>query len=296
MRWVRQRFRLVKYLSLGGLPTQLDLNRFKMSRILRLGESRWLKILYSATGEDRDGNPIPLPGGRVDNLWIWWIINMAVANKSPVVYWDELNPLLDAFGLREDIPARTRARLDRIAGLMITFSEGNSLESVKEQDTSELVRFIERRCLPPRGESGQPLIPGEKPRARYGVVLSPEMWETVSSLSQQHIVDVDLIRHFLRRPIALNYAFFLLARSSRSRKESVVDAKDVLPIISESWESNPRVAMNQLRQAHEDLRNYFRDEHSRCLLAKWEPGPPERGDRGRPKKTWRLRIGPKLLE
>lgn len=283
--------RMARNIALAGLPKRPSRER-DLTRTLRLGAETWLQVTYSTT---KGGQ---LPYGE-DRFVLAGIQHLAIANGSPVVFFERVGQLLKMFGVGENQQGLRllRERFKRVATLSISLTFATTEAGLSEQDSGDHVFVIRRWALPTRDElsaeqAGQLVLPsllqdealGDTP---YGVILSEDFWQHLQDESQHMLVPLELLRLFVDRPIGWDYLCFLVSRCGRARSHSVIHHDVLMGLFKDSKEPDRQV-IARLKKYHREI---MLATGGRLKAEIVELGYlPSTG--GRPKKRWGLRVGP----
>jgi hypothetical protein len=283
-------------IALAGLPKR-NTGAQSLIRTLRLGKQQWLRVIYSA---DPEGI---LPYGQ-DRFVLAGIQSLALEQRSPVVYFEQVSQLLKMFGLSTDGRSlrRLRERFQRLSGLSIRLRFAETEEGLKTPPSGESIFIIKSFSLPTRKELRNELraIPirqhqlalpglelGEAP-SRYGVLLSADFWQHLKEPKNQLILPMDLMQLFVNYPTGWDYAAFLVYRCSRAKTASIVPHDVLMSLFRDSERENDKRVVRRLLRYHEEIMRPYGDR----LNAVLEPSGYFPSSGGRPKEQWQLRVGP----
>lgn len=281
-------------IALSGLPKRPTKKKM-MSRDLRLGRSLWLRVSYHA---DQDAD---LPYGE-DRFVLAAIQHLAISRNSPVVYFDRVGALLEMFGVSEGGKTieMLRQRFNRLASFSIRLNFAPSQEELVEGASAERIFVIRRHRLPTRAELRAeqdnqmvlPMLPTGKDGlvSPYGVQLSGDFWEHLQDQQQHLIVPVDLLKLFVDSPTGWDYLCFLVARCGRAKSSTVVDHDILMGLFKEGREPD-RNTIARLEKYHKLIMLATRG-NLKASIEQIGHFPKEKGQRGRRKKRWGLKIHP----
>lgn len=282
-------------LSLVGLPRRKTSDHY-LVRTLRLGKDLWLRVEYSTSA---DG---VLPYGA-DRFVLAGIQSLALDQKSPVVYFEQVSELLKMFGLSS---AGTNLRLlrdrfKRISKLTIRLDFADTEGGLKDASAGESILMIRKFTLPTRKELRDELrvVPirqlalrgldgGEAP-SRYGVLLSADFWEHLKQPKNHLLLRLDIMRKFMNRPIGWDYAAFLSFRCGWAQTESVVPHEALISMFKDGKEHDS-AAIKRLQGYHQEIMETTAG-HLKAELRQVGhfPRSPKGGNQ---KERWELRVGP----
>lgn len=281
-------------IALAGLPKK-PTKATSLQRDLRLGKNLWLRVSYNTRGKR-------LPYGA-DRFVLAAIQHLAILQDSPVVYFDRVGALLEMFGLDEGGQKlnRLRARFERISDLLISLVFAGSQEELDEKPRTDTILVIRRTSLPTRAEMAAsreddqlmlPLLPADRNGEvhPFGVQLSTDFWEMLKEQREQLIVPVELLKLFLDAPTGWDYLCFLVARCGRAKSSSVIDHHILMGLFKEGDEPD-RNTIARIQRYHQLIMQATRGSLNASIE---EAGyfPKKKGQRGRPKKRWVLKVGP----
>lgn len=278
-------------IMLAGLPKRRTASK-GLIRTLRLGKDLWLRVIYST---DSDGI---LPYGE-DRFVLAGIQHLALEQRSPVVYFEEVTELLKLFGLSTDgrTLQRLRERFERIAKLAIRLCFAQTEQGLERARAGESSFVIQKYLLPTReelrceriGELSLPRLVPEQGRVRFGVVLSPYFWEHLKEPKNRLILPLDLMKLFVDNPTGWDYGSFLVDRCLRARTHSILDHDVLMSLFKDSPRESDNHTVRRLLKYHKVIMKPYGGR----LNAHLEPaGHILTGRRGRPKERWILRVGP----
>lgn len=284
--------RSIALASLPKKPTRAT----SLQRDLRLGKDLWLRVSYNTRGKR-------LPYGA-DRFVLAAIQHLAILQDSPVVYFDRVGALLEMFGLDEGGQKlnRLRARFERISDLLISLVFASSQEELDEKPRTDTILVVRRTSLPTRAEMAAsrggddqlmlPLLPADKDGEvhPFGVQLSTDFWEMLKEQREQLIVPVELLKLFLDAPTGWDYLCFLVARCGRAQSHSVIDHNILMGLFKEGDEPD-RNTIARIQRYHDLIMQATRGSLNASIE---EAGhfPKKKGQRGRPRKRWVLKVGP----
>lgn len=281
-------------IALAALPKRPTKSK-SLVRDLRLGKELWLRVSYQ-TEQNAD-----LPYGE-DRFVLAAIQHLAISNNSPVVYFDRVGALLKLFGVAEGGNAirLLRQRFKRLSALAITLTFAASEEQLDQENDREKILVIRRHALPSKkdfqaaaaGQQRLPMLPPDQEgnQRSFGVELSLDFWELLQDQQDHLIVPVELLKLFIDCPTGWDYLCFLVARCGRARSSTVIDHEILMGLFKEGKESD-RNTMARLRKYHDLIMTATRG-NLKASLEEIGYFPKPKGQRGRRKKRWGLKVHP----
>ena len=280
-------------LALAHLPRTKTAKQ-QISKNVRLGKDLWVRVTYTAVGDQ------PLPFGE-DRVILAGLVHLAMQRGTPLVTFDQAGEILDLFGMERSGAGykRLRQRLDRIKSLDIEIETHAPGLGIKQGWGA---RVVERWSLPTRKEirasmAGQLTLPGTTTGnlPLFHVQLSNSLWQHVQE-GGRHILKVrkDLMQLFVNRPLGWDYALFLAHRCGSAKTTSLVPHEALVDMFGTSNEAD-RNLFRRLREYHDEIMLATEGPDGKPLLnARLEViGFEQATGRGRRKKLWGLRVGPR---
>lgn len=285
-------------IALAGLPKRRTDSR-DLIRTLRLGDRRWLRVIYSST-----------PGGILpygqDRFVLAGVQHLALQRKSPVVYFEQVSELLKMFDLPTDGRSlrRLRAGFWRLGKLTIHLHFAETERGLDRPLDGAGMFIIHQFSLPTRQELREELrtepirqrqlvLPGvdlSEARSRYGVLLSADFWGHLKEPKNQLLLPMDLMRLFVNCPTGWDYASFLVCRCSRAKTTSVVPHDGLMSMFKDGPKERDSHVIDRLQKYHEQI---MRPYGGRLNAVLEQVGYFPRSRKGGPRKEqWQLRVGP----
>lgn len=283
--------RLARLVAITSLPTR-RLKESKRSKVFRLGKKLWAKVTLAV----EEGQELPF---GEDRFVLAGIMHLAIENASPIVFFEHAGELLKKFEISRDRQGykTLRERFKRLANLTIKIKYGMTKEEVEEENIGENMFVIRKYALPTRAEiesykTGQLLIRGvlDNPELNvspFGVRLSSEFWEYLSEITNQMVIPIALLKLFVDCPIGWDYALFLAARCYAAKTNSAIDHETLMTLFKEGKEPD-RLTIKRLSKYHKQIMAATDNR----LNAKLIQSGFFRSTGGRPKKKWKLVVGP----
>jgi hypothetical protein len=235
-----------------------------------------LKVTYTSTDEG-----VPLPFGA-DRALFAWIQTRAYGDGT--VSFDSLTEFFDAFGIgrggREY--QRFRERLERLQSLALTVS----LETMRDTNVHKMIPL--RRAFTPRDslevreildaeQSPQMyLVRGEGGPSRYGFQLDPGFYDYLTKNPVP--LPLPLMREFMSRPQAWDFASMLLYRSYIAREPRPISLVDLNRFLG-SDDNNVRrlktrweAILEEIRIIYPECPAHFLPRRQGLLIIPWKAG------------------------
>lgn len=292
-----------RQIALAALPRRPTDEKI-VSRDLKLGKKLWVRVTYYT---QPDGQ---LPYGQ-DRFVLAAAQHLALQRNSPVVTFNRVGGLLKMYGISEGGEALRllRQRFQRLSELAVSITFASSEQELEEKNATERMLVFRRHLMPSRADleavaKGQlelPALPAEQGgQPVYGIELSADFWEHLQDQKEHLIVPIELLKLFIDAPLGWDYLCFLIARCGRARTSTVVDHPVLMELFGESSKSersekeqlaSERNTIRRLQKYHKLIMTATRGN----LKATLEPignFPREKGQRGRSRKRWGLRIHP----
>lgn len=288
--WI-ETVRLLRYLAIGNLPRE-PVEASTYSRTFRLGRRspQWCNVFYTA----RLGKQLPF--GQ-DRIVLALTLEAALRQRSRLVTFDSLYAFLRQLGVTDGGPnyQRLRERFRRLTFLSIDMGFGDSRETAEAHNTGEHLQIIRRHAFPEDEElrkatleeAGVELLNDDLDSRSWFVLFSLDFWNEYANPDHNYIhIPLEIIQHLRDRPLAWDFALFLIYRSSSARAATRVPHEALIELFGAPG-TRERRTIELLTKLLTEFSLLFGD----ALDARIVEDRPL-ATRGRPKKRWQLVIRP----
>lgn len=288
--WI-ETVRLLRYLAIGNLPRE-PIEASTYSRTFRLGRRspQWCNVFYTAR---LDGQ---LPFGQ-DRIVLALTLEAALRQGSRLVTFESLYAFMRQLGVSDAglNYRRLRERFRRLTFLSIDIGFGDSREGAEAHNTGEHLQIIRRHAFPEDDEhrratleeAGVEILEDELDTRAWYVLFTRDFWDEYANPDHKYLhIPLDIIQHLRDRPLAWDFALFLLYRSSSARRVTRVPHQVLMEHFG-APETDDRTTVRRLKKLLTEFQLLLGD----ALDATIENAAPL-ATRGRPRKQWQLVIRP----